>query len=59
MSDQPARPSPDGQPETSGCDSDSDSEAGAARIDLQDLAERVFALLRDEVRIERERLGRN
>lgn len=28
-------------------------------LDLRDLAERVYALLREEVRIERERLGRN
>lgn len=34
------------------------SEPAAAQIDLDDLAERVFRLIKQQARLERERLGR-
>ena len=35
-----------------------ESKTGKAQIDLQALAEKVYALMQQELRIERERMGR-
>lgn len=54
--------SPSAPPETGPAPANSDAEpaaqpAQAPEIDLEALAEKVYALLREELRLERERLG--